>query len=143
MVKKGLSLDQKRDIVLALFHENDEVFQLKEMEKKAAAKGVTLQSVKEVVQSLVDDDLVHQVRTADCKQVSRARLKVAKHMTLPACCVPRSGRACIRQTQQAVLHPSKISSSKLTAASCVSMVAHAGENRHRQLFVVVCRRIIE
>jgi Mnd1 HTH domain len=61
MVKKGLSLDQKRDIILGIFHENDEVFQLKEIEKKAAARGVTLQSIKDVVQSLVDDDLVHQV----------------------------------------------------------------------------------
>ena len=61
MVKKGLSLEQKRDIILELFHEHDDVYQLKEIEKKAAARGVTLQSIKDVVQSLVDDDLVHQV----------------------------------------------------------------------------------
>ena len=30
------------------------------MEKLAVQQGITLQSVKEVVQSLVDDDLVHQ-----------------------------------------------------------------------------------
>lgn len=66
MVKKGLSLEQKREKVLEIFHENDEVFQLKEIEKKAAARGVVVQSVKEVVQSLVDDDLVHQVRLCAC-----------------------------------------------------------------------------
>jgi Fe2+ or Zn2+ uptake regulation protein len=60
--KKGLSLEQKRERVLEIFHSNDDVFQLKEVEKEAVKKGVVLQSVKEVVQSLVDDDLVHQVR---------------------------------------------------------------------------------
>lgn len=64
MVKKGLSLEQKREKVLEIFHESDEVYQLKEIEKKAAARGVVAQSVKEVVQSLVDDDLVHQVMFA-------------------------------------------------------------------------------
>jgi Fe2+ or Zn2+ uptake regulation protein len=61
MVKKGLSLEQKRDKVLEIFHESDEVYQLKEIEKIASGRGVVLQSVKEVVQSLVDDGLVHQV----------------------------------------------------------------------------------
>lgn len=60
MVKKGLSLEEKRAKVLAIFHEADEVFQLKEIEKLASKQGVVLQSVKEVVQSLVDDDMVHQ-----------------------------------------------------------------------------------
>lgn len=60
MGKKGLSLDEKRAKVLEIFHENDDVFQLKEIEKLAVKKGVTLQSVKDVVQSLIDDDLVHQ-----------------------------------------------------------------------------------
>jgi Fe2+ or Zn2+ uptake regulation protein len=63
MTKKGLSLEQKREKVLEIFHLSDDVYQLKEIEKEAVKKGVTLQSVKEVVQSLVDDDLVHQVRT--------------------------------------------------------------------------------
>lgn len=62
MVKKGLSLEEKRTKVLEIFHESDDVYQLKEIEKIAAGRGVTVQSVKEVVQSLVDDDLVHQVR---------------------------------------------------------------------------------
>jgi hypothetical protein len=64
MVKKGLSLEQKREKVLGIFNESDEVYQLKEIEKIAPGRGVVLQSVKEVVQSLVDDGLVHQVCNA-------------------------------------------------------------------------------
>jgi Fe2+ or Zn2+ uptake regulation protein len=58
--KRGLSLEDKRDRVLEVFHTSGDVFVLKDVEKLAAAKGVVLQSVKEVLQSLVDDDLVRQ-----------------------------------------------------------------------------------
>lgn len=34
------------------------IFQLKELEKSGPKKGVISQSVKDVIQSLVDDDLV-------------------------------------------------------------------------------------
>jgi Fe2+ or Zn2+ uptake regulation protein len=60
MVKKGLSLEEKRERVLEFFHETDSVFQFKEVEKEAVKRGVTVQSVKDVVQSLVDDNLVNQ-----------------------------------------------------------------------------------
>jgi Fe2+ or Zn2+ uptake regulation protein len=57
--KKGLSLEEKRQRMLELFHEKRDVFQLKELEKLAPKeKGITFQSVKEVVQALVDDNLV-------------------------------------------------------------------------------------
>jgi hypothetical protein len=49
----------KRITVLKLFHESAEPWLLKDMEKAAAKKGVVFQAVKEVVQSLVDDSLVH------------------------------------------------------------------------------------
>lgn len=58
--KRGLSLEEKRDKVLEIFHESKDVFQLKDIEKLAPKKGVISQSVKEVLQSLVDDDMVHQ-----------------------------------------------------------------------------------
>ncbi|KAL3163083.1 Meiotic nuclear division protein 1 [Trebouxia sp. C0010 RCD-2024] len=58
--KRGLSLEEKRDKVLEIFHETKDVFQLKDIEKLATKKGVISQSVKEVLQSLVDDDMVHQ-----------------------------------------------------------------------------------
>ncbi|PAV79170.1 hypothetical protein WR25_24176 isoform B [Diploscapter pachys] len=57
--KKGLSLDEKRSKMLELFYESKEFFQMKELEKIAPKqKGVIAQSVKDVVQSLVDDGLV-------------------------------------------------------------------------------------
>ncbi|KHJ81211.1 Mnd1 family protein, partial [Oesophagostomum dentatum] len=57
--RKGLSLEEKRAKILELFYESQEFFQMKELEKIAPKKkGVISQSVKEVVQSLVDDGLV-------------------------------------------------------------------------------------
>eukprot|EP00743_Colponemidia_sp_Colp-15_P008891 GILK01009701.1.p1 GENE.GILK01009701.1~~GILK01009701.1.p1 ORF type:complete len:210 (+),score=61.54 GILK01009701.1:45-674(+) len=60
MVKKGLSFDEKRDRIIKIFFDKKEVFNLKELEKLGAKEGVVLQTVKEVVQSLVDDNLVQQ-----------------------------------------------------------------------------------
>lgn len=64
----GLSFEEKRQRALAYFTETADFFQLKELEKilpKAKGIGnftmanvVVMQSVKEVVQSLVDDRLV-------------------------------------------------------------------------------------
>ncbi|GMH32743.1 hypothetical protein BSKO_00577 [Bryopsis sp. KO-2023] len=58
--KRGLSLEEKRERLLDMFHDTADVYVLKEVEKLGAKKGITLQTVKEVLQSLVDDDLVHQ-----------------------------------------------------------------------------------
>ncbi|RUS34217.1 meiotic nuclear division protein 1 [Jimgerdemannia flammicorona] len=55
----GLSTAEKRKRLEGLFHETKEFFQLKELEKIAPKKkGIVTQSVKEVLQSLVDDNLV-------------------------------------------------------------------------------------
>ncbi|XP_075980139.1 meiotic nuclear division protein 1 homolog [Anticarsia gemmatalis] len=57
--KRGLSADEKKVRMLEIFHQSKDFFQLKELEKIAPKeKGITMQSVKEVVQSLVDDHLV-------------------------------------------------------------------------------------
>ncbi|KAK6628122.1 hypothetical protein RUM44_010604 [Polyplax serrata] len=57
--RKGVSAEEKRNRILQLFHERKDFFQLKELEKIAPKeKGVVAQSVKDVVQSLVDDGLV-------------------------------------------------------------------------------------
>lgn len=44
--------------MLQIFYENQDFYLLKELEKMGPKKGVISQSVKDVVQSLVDDDLV-------------------------------------------------------------------------------------
>ena len=57
--KKGLSIDEKRKRMLDIFYDSKEVFLLKDLEKIAPkTKGIIVQSVKDVVQSLVDDNLV-------------------------------------------------------------------------------------
>lgn len=56
--KRGLSLEEKRGKILEIFYESQDFYLLKELEKLGPKKGVITQSVKDVVQSLVDDDLV-------------------------------------------------------------------------------------
>jgi len=54
-----MSAEDKRRTVLGLFHDSGEPWLLKDMEKAASKKGVVFQAVKDVVQALVDDSLVH------------------------------------------------------------------------------------
>ena len=56
--KKGLSLEEKRDVILDLFFSSKDVFNLKDLEKLGSRAGVVEKTVKDVVQSLVDDQLV-------------------------------------------------------------------------------------
>lgn len=58
--KKGMSLEDKRTAILEVFHETSDVFTLKDIEKLGTKKGVVTQTIKDVLQSLVDDDLVRQ-----------------------------------------------------------------------------------
>ena len=54
--RKGLSLDEKRSKVQAIFFESQSFFQEKEIEKEASKKGV--RDGKDVLKTLTDDDLV-------------------------------------------------------------------------------------
>lgn len=57
--KRGLSAEEKRTRMMEIFFEKKEFFQLKELERLGPKeKGITSMSVKEVVQSLVDDGMV-------------------------------------------------------------------------------------
>uniref|UniRef100_A0A663LNF4 Meiotic nuclear divisions 1 n=1 Tax=Athene cunicularia TaxID=194338 RepID=A0A663LNF4_ATHCN len=57
--KKGLSFEEKRVRMMEIFFETKDVFQLKDLEKIAPKeKGITSVSVKEILQSLVDDGMV-------------------------------------------------------------------------------------
>ncbi|KAL5728933.1 Meiotic nuclear division protein 1 [Ranunculus cassubicifolius] len=56
--KRGLSLEEKREKMLQIFYDSQDFYLLKELEKMGPKKGVISQSVKDVIQSLVDDDLV-------------------------------------------------------------------------------------
>mmetsp|Transcript_1453 Transcript_1453/g.2921 ORF Transcript_1453/g.2921 Transcript_1453/m.2921 type:complete len:208 (-) Transcript_1453:188-811(-) len=59
MVKKGVSAEEKRTRMLEILRESQTCWLLKDLEKAGAKKGVISQSVKDVIQSLVDDDLVN------------------------------------------------------------------------------------
>ncbi|CAN9510564.1 unnamed protein product [Ophioblennius macclurei] len=62
--KKGLSLEEKRTRMMEIFFESKDVFQLKDIEKIAPkTKGISPMTVKDVLQSLVDDNMV------DCERV--------------------------------------------------------------------------
>ncbi|XP_027312444.1 meiotic nuclear division protein 1 homolog isoform X1 [Anas platyrhynchos] len=57
--KKGLSVEEKRARMMEIFFETKDVFQLKDIEKIAPKeKGITSMSVKDILQSLVDDGMV-------------------------------------------------------------------------------------
>ncbi|KAF0694639.1 Aste57867_14478 [Aphanomyces stellatus] len=56
--KKGVSLDEKRERILKIYHDTLEVYNLKEVEKIGSKAGVVLQTIKDVNQALVDDSLV-------------------------------------------------------------------------------------
>ncbi|KAH8083747.1 Mnd1 family-domain-containing protein [Cristinia sonorae] len=59
MAPRGVSAEEKRVRLLEIFHESKDFYQLKELEKLAPKlKGIVSQSVKDVLQSLVDDGLV-------------------------------------------------------------------------------------
>uniref|UniRef100_A0A3P9M8U3 Meiotic nuclear division protein 1 homolog n=1 Tax=Oryzias latipes TaxID=8090 RepID=A0A3P9M8U3_ORYLA len=59
-----LSLEEKRTRMMEIFFESKDVFQLKDIEKIAPkSKGIAPMTVKDVLQSLVDDNMV------DCERV--------------------------------------------------------------------------
>ncbi|KAA0203872.1 hypothetical protein HAZT_HAZT002682 [Hyalella azteca] len=65
--RKGLSLEEKRSKMLELFYEKKDFFMMKELEKIAPKeKGIIAQSVKDVVQSLVDDNMVDTEKIGTC-----------------------------------------------------------------------------
>lgn len=56
--RRGLSLEDKRRVILSVYNDKREPFNLKEIETIASKMGVVQQTIKEVNQSLVDDNMV-------------------------------------------------------------------------------------
>lgn len=46
MVRRGLSLEEKREKILGIYHSTKKIYNLKEIEKAASKQGVTSVSVK-------------------------------------------------------------------------------------------------
>ncbi|CAE6473225.1 unnamed protein product, partial [Rhizoctonia solani] len=76
---RGLSAEDKRVKLVELFHETRDFYQLKELERLAPKmKGIVSQSVKEVLQSLVDDNLVQMDKIGSSNSPEEQRLASAK-----------------------------------------------------------------
>ncbi|KAM1226969.1 hypothetical protein ACFX2I_006287 [Malus domestica] len=61
--------------MLQMFYNSQDFFFLKELEKLGPKKGIISQSVKDVIQSLVDDDLVFKdkIGTSTCPDIAGQR----------------------------------------------------------------------
>lgn len=58
--RKPLSAEEKQVKLLELFHETNDVYQLRDLERIASQeKGIVMQAVKGTLQELVDNELVH------------------------------------------------------------------------------------
>jgi DNA-binding PadR family transcriptional regulator len=55
---KGLSFEDKRKKMLEIFKEDPSFFHLKDIEKLGVKKGIIYQSIKDVLDSIVNDNLV-------------------------------------------------------------------------------------
>lgn len=58
MKRKGLSFEEKQLVLSEALRKKNEFFNLKEVEKIGVEAGIVFQSVKDVLQSLVDDNVV-------------------------------------------------------------------------------------
>jgi len=57
--KRGLSIDEKKKRMIEFFHEKQDFFQLKDVEKICSTeKGITINTIKDILTSLVDDGQV-------------------------------------------------------------------------------------
>lgn len=56
--KRGLSLEDKRNVILQIYHDSRIPYNLKEIESRGSKAGVVSQTIKDVNQSLVDDSMV-------------------------------------------------------------------------------------
>ena len=57
--RRGMPKAEKRKRLQQIFFDSQSPFTLKEMEKIGGKQGIVTQSIKEVLQELVDDNLVH------------------------------------------------------------------------------------
>jgi acetone carboxylase gamma subunit len=58
MGKKGISFEEKRQRMMSIFKDDQSFFHYKDIEKISLKKGISFPSIKEVLDSLVGDDLV-------------------------------------------------------------------------------------
>jgi Fe2+ or Zn2+ uptake regulation protein len=65
--KRGLSNEEKRKRMLDWFFEKQDFFQLKEIETQCSKeKGITMNTIKDILTALVDDGLVQSEKIGTC-----------------------------------------------------------------------------
>ena len=62
MGKKGVSAQEKKDRMLAMFHRECEVFTAKEVNKAASKEGIVSGAIEGVLKELISDNLVHEAK---------------------------------------------------------------------------------
>ncbi len=72
--KRGLSGDEKRNVILSIYHDQSEPFNLKEIETLASKKGVVLQTVIQLFLTAI----LLRVLTTDCNIFYTYLLKRSK-----------------------------------------------------------------
>ncbi len=56
--KRGLSFEDKRERMLSIFSINETFYHIKEVEKEGIKKGIPYPNIKDILKSLIGDDLV-------------------------------------------------------------------------------------
>ena len=56
---KGLTFDQKRQKMLSIFHASKDVYNYDQIQKFSLKAGIAILTIKEVLQSLIADDLIN------------------------------------------------------------------------------------
>jgi Mnd1 HTH domain/Leucine zipper with capping helix domain len=68
MSKKGKSFEEKREVMLSIFHQESSVYNMKELEYLGGQNGVVEKTVCDVIESLLNDKLI------ECEQVGSTKL---------------------------------------------------------------------
>ena len=56
--RRGLSMDQKKELMHNIITKRNEVFNIKELEKRCKKVGIHFKVVKEVLENIIADNLV-------------------------------------------------------------------------------------
>jgi DNA-binding transcriptional MerR regulator len=63
-MSKGLSREEKRQRLLRIFHEDQEFYQCKDLEKIAKDKGLNPSQIKDLLNDLLDEELINIEKVA-------------------------------------------------------------------------------
>ncbi|KAI6648021.1 hypothetical protein LOD99_8348 [Oopsacas minuta] len=139
--RKGLSLDDKRQKIMQIFAEKQEFFQLKEIEVLAKKeKGLNPMQVKDLVQSLVDDDMIdmEKVGISSYYWAFRSKLSAKKKLKLDTV----KGNLKELEEKEKILK-SRLESSKISREECEERDKISEEIEEKSLKVASIQKELE